>query len=175
MDTRTKSDAKSEEQRELLDNVADFGWHVVGVEGEKNIPGWAYSVGFFKTFSHPEVVVFGLPADVADSMINLIGERIEGGERFEDGAEIDDLLQGVTCALRPVLEKWYAPFLGAATWFYKGIGFPAVQCIWPDHEQHYPWDRKFRRDWLWAQPLLFEESADDARVVNVLRAMKRPV
>ena len=50
--------------RKLLQDVAEVGWHVVLIAEEAGTPGWAFSVGLYHTFRHPEVVVFGLPLEL---------------------------------------------------------------------------------------------------------------
>lgn len=46
--------------QKLLDDVQGHGWHVIGVEADNEGPAFAYSIGLYQTFGHPEVVVFGL-------------------------------------------------------------------------------------------------------------------
>lgn len=38
---------------------------------EDDQPGWAYTVGLSQTFEHPELILFGLPLDVAHVLLNL--------------------------------------------------------------------------------------------------------
>jgi hypothetical protein len=42
-----------------------YGWHVVKILEKHETPGWAFSVGLYKNFNHPEIVVFGLNDEVA--------------------------------------------------------------------------------------------------------------
>jgi hypothetical protein len=78
----------------------------------------------------------------------------------------------VRCTFRPVQRRWYPPFLGYALWYHRGGEFPVLQCIWPDKKQHYPWGAEFKREWLWAQPLLYEPEPGPARVEELLRTME---
>ena len=48
-------------------------------------PGWAYSIGFYRTFNHPEIVVFGLNSQLMHSIINSVGDDIRDGKSFEEG------------------------------------------------------------------------------------------
>ena len=157
--------------RKLLSDIDRIGWHVVMIPEEDGTPGWSFSVGFFQTFNHPEVVVFGLPLDLSGQVINGIGADIQKGKTFESGPEYPDILEGVLCTFRTVVRRWYRPFLGYAGWYYRGAAFPVLQCIWPDKEQHYPWQPEFQRAWSWAQPQLFELEPESARVVRLLESM----
>jgi hypothetical protein len=157
--------------RKLLADIDRVGWHVVMIPEEDGTPGWSFSVGLFRTFNHPEVVVFGLPLELSGEVINGIGADIRKGKVFESGQEYPEILEGVLCTFRPVVQRWYRPFLGYAAWYYRGPKFPVLQCIWPDKQQHYPWHPKFKKAWLGAQPLLFEQEPEPARVVQLLETM----
>jgi hypothetical protein len=67
---------------------------------------------------------------------------------------------------------WYGPFTGYATWFYKRMDYPVLQCFWPDFDSHYPWEQDFNQDLLWAQPLLFKEDATSAGANELLRSLE---
>jgi hypothetical protein len=154
--------------RKLLRDVDEHGWHVIIVKEQEGTPGWAFSIGLYYKYQHPEVVVFGLPGELMHRVVNFIGSDVKGKATFEAGKEYAELLEGVRCTFKPVARKWYRPFLGYARWFYQGSAFPVLQCIWPDKQQRYPWGEGFRRDWAWAQPLLFHEEPVDARAVELL-------
>jgi len=164
-------DNLDDSDRKLLSDIDRVGWHVVMIPEEDGTPGWSFSVGLFKTFNHPEVVVFGLPLELSGEVINGIGADIQKGKVFESGQEYPEILEGVLCTFRPVVQRWYRPFLGYAGWYYRGPKFPVLQCIWPDKQQHYPWHPKFKKAWLGAQPLLFEQEPEPARVVRFLESM----
>src|SRR5947209_11847293 len=72
-----------EHDRKLLGDVARHGWHVIGVEEDEEGPAFAYSIGLYRTFGHPEVIVLGLPVRVLHRIINAVGEEVRSGERFE--------------------------------------------------------------------------------------------
>ena len=53
--------------------------------------------------------------------------------------------------------------MGHAVWFYGEDNFPAVQCIYPDLENRFPWEPNFDASWRERQALLFA-SALSSRV-----------
>jgi len=172
VETRAERDIEDDADRKVIRDVVEYGWHVVAIPPEGETPGWLFSIGMYKTFGHPEIAVFGLEPRVAHWLINEVGSRVKAGTTFCSDAIATGLLENVTCIFRPVLAKWYRPFFGTAIWYYMGVGFPMLQCIWPDHEENYPWDVAFRESWRWAQPLLFHDSPKDARVVELLASME---
>jgi hypothetical protein len=71
--------------RKLLADVKQVGWHVIKVAGDDEGPAFAYSIGLFHSFQHPEIVTFGLDVTDMHRMINAIGEAVRGNGTFTDG------------------------------------------------------------------------------------------
>ncbi len=128
-----------EHDRKLLADVERHGWHVLAVEEDDEGPAFAYSVGLFRSFGHPEVIVFGLAVPVLHRIVNAVGEVVRSAKKFEHLDESGDVLDGYNVAFRTVERKRYADFLGYACWFYRNEDFPALQCVWPDSRHWYPW------------------------------------
>jgi hypothetical protein len=78
--------------QQLLGDVADYGWHVLKVLDQPDVPGWAYSVGLYQNFAHPEVIVFGQDIDLMHSMIHAIGDSVRSGKTFEVERQYPDLI-----------------------------------------------------------------------------------
>lgn len=153
-------------------DVAGYGWHVLKVFGKSEMPGWAFSIGLYKNFNQPEIVVFGLNDDLMHLIINSIGEDIRSGKSFAIDGLYPDLIDVYSCTFKPVNQVWYPHFLGYANWFYKGQEYPALQCIWPDKNSRFPWEPDFNPNWVWAQPLLFHDEPESARTVELLQSMR---
>jgi len=157
--------------QDLEEAVAKDGWYVIKVLDTPETPAWAYSVGLFKTFRHPEIIVFGLDVDLMHFMINTIGEGVQLGKSFEVDERYAELIESYDCTLKPVKAKWYPAFLGFASWFYDGDDYPVRQCFWPDFDSRYPWDSQFDQTLVWAQPLLFHEDPITAQVSSLIESL----
>ena len=168
LDYWTRRELKSDE-RKLIQDVEEHDCHVLLVSGG-DVADWAYSVGLYERFSHPEVVLFGLPGDVAQWIINELTSRIRAGERFVPGASVLGLLEGdFVVVTRNVETCWYDSLFGYAIWFYRGRSFPVMQFVWPDKQGRYPWESAFNPAWFYAQPLLDSTDAEQARMEPFLR------
>jgi hypothetical protein len=117
-------------------------------------PAFAYSIGLFKSFGHPEVIVFGLDVDLMHRMINLIGEEVRQGRRFADGDSASGILEGYDVRFLNVASRHYYEHFGYARWFYNGDDFPVLQCHWPDKKGRFPTDPGFAKALRSRQPLL---------------------
>lgn len=135
-------------------DVEEHRLSVMMIEEGEDGPKFAYSIGLYHNFQHPEVIVFGLNHQVAAWAINEIARRIQTSERCEIGKEVEGLLEGYNCTFREVPQKCHSDYFGYAMAFYKGSDFPALQLVWPDKQKRWPWEAEFNPDWLWQQPLL---------------------
>src|SRR5947209_6853734 len=106
--------ARDDQDRKLLADIEQFGWHVICIEQDDEGPGFAYSIGLYGTFGHPEILVIGLDPQVMFGMVNGVGEGIWAGKRFEHLDESGDVLDGFNVAFRRVEPRHYKEYLGYA-------------------------------------------------------------
>jgi hypothetical protein len=149
-------------ERQILANVEDYGWHCVGVSDPEGIePPFAYSVGFTKTLSAPEFIVFGLGQRLMHQMLSRIFEQIEGGRLVGDGSIWDGLIENYPCVARAVhATNIKIDYLNSAMWFWRQSGkegtLPAYQVIWPGvADRLFPWNAGCHEDTRKAQPPLY--------------------
>ena len=134
---RTPKDAS---ERKAIEDVAKHGWHVLKVMEDGKGPGFAYTMGLHYSFGHPELILVGLPLDVAHSVLNVAGEAIRLGEQYSEGVESAAFLEDRLCTFRNVPERQYRNYLGWNVWFYDGETFSALQLVWADEDGRWPWD-----------------------------------
>ena len=149
-------------EREIIDHVANDGWHctIVGA-GDAGEPGFAYTVGLWETLATPELIVFGLePMLMYDMHAGMIA-RLKAGEQLIDGARIGDLLRDFDCIGRAVHPTQVRiKYLNSAMW-YRGYrtgdeAVEAFQLFWPGVEQNlFPWEHGCEPVVRDSQPLLF--------------------
>ena len=119
----------SQYRQRLRDIVTEHGWAVQGVLDE---PPLSYTVGLLASYGHPELVVRGLPPDVAQSVLNGLGSRVRQGECFVPGAEDDKVFHGFKARFVGVTEAAAFEQLKAAREFAQDRHLRAVQLLWPD-------------------------------------------
>jgi hypothetical protein len=139
----------------LMADVAQAGYHVVAGASNGDAPAFAFSVGLFRTFDHPEVAIFGLSPEVLETAVRRAGERVRAGERLDEAGVLEGIVEGRAVDFRPIVTRHYGARLGHAVWYHGGARFPALQIIWSE-DGLFPWDRWFPRPLREAQPELFE-------------------
>lgn len=141
-------------ERQVIDDIAQYGWHVIKVADDDEGPAFAFTIGFYRSFQRPEVIITGLPLEVAHVILNAIGDSLRRGEQYQAGGSYDTLLEGYDCTFRTVPKEQYREFLGTAMWYYRGTDFPCLQCIWPDRAGRWPWEPEASDSFRAAQPLV---------------------
>jgi hypothetical protein len=141
----------------LMADVAQWGVHVVSGLSTAFDGSYAFSVGLFRTFDHPEVALFGREPALLERAVRRIAERVRAGERLDSRDVADGVLDGRAVTFRRIVPRHYATYLGYAVWFHDGPRFPALQGVWSDPAGRYPWERWFPREERDLQPILFED------------------
>jgi hypothetical protein len=132
---------KNTTRAELTANIKKHRWLVFNIMGgSETEPAFSYTVGLFETFGHPEVVISGLPNDVALAILNDIGSDVAKGLVRVPEVLYDDILEGYPCMFKTVPSSMYDDYFGRALVFYEGTGFPVLQCLWPDALKRFPGD-----------------------------------
>jgi hypothetical protein len=142
--------------------VAEHGWAVQGVFSHADDPApgppFAYTVGLSgPRFGHPEFVVFGLRPEIAQNVLNDLGERVRRGQRLRAGQRIVDLLRGgyeVELLAVDDSEDERAPLYMANLLYGQGGPVDALQVVLPDQHHRFPWDPGFATGMRTLQPLL---------------------
>jgi hypothetical protein len=161
------------DEAKLVDDVEEYGCHIIQVRGENGFPGWSYTIGLSDVLGCPELIVIGLKENVAHSLLNEAARRMQEGLRLEQGSKAEELLANVKCEFRFIEKRWVKQTMGYAVWFYGGDDFQVLQCVYPDLDDHLPWEEPFDAKWRDRQPLLFQHSLS-ARVEQDFWAANDP-
>ena len=119
-------------------------------------PCYTYTIGLEHSFEHPELIILGMPPNLAGRFLNELGQQIAGGRRYSSG----DVLLGeeIHCSSNllfgEVSPQAREEYLLSARWFYHGNDFRSLQVLWPDRHDRFPAEPGFERQFLAQQPLL---------------------
>ena len=143
-------------EEHLHQSLREVGWHILLIPEDEEGPTFAYTIGLYHSYQHPEVLVQGLPQECVHGMLNVIGENVKSGQSYEAGNKYAGILEGCDCVFVTIHPSHYNEYLGSAIRFYKHALFPVLQCVWPDREGRFPWEAGFPPGLASLQPVLSE-------------------
>ena len=135
-------------------NIEKFGLQVIMVSSESYNPSFAHSVGLTETFNHPEIICFGLPSDLAHSIINDVVEIIKQTGAIKIEKEYDNIFKDSRAAFLKVDQRNIGDYFGVALEYYQDKKIEALQLIWTDRNDKFPWEENFEDEFIYKQPLL---------------------
>lgn len=136
-------------EQKLVDDVARYGWQIMRVASaadEAYKPPFAYTIGLQTSLGWPELLCYGLDADVMSSLItNAIDELRDLAVPPTEGLILQEVANGFECKLSPVAPQHHSEHLGFAIWFahHRGEDPADIRCLqllWPDRDGRFPPD-----------------------------------
>ncbi len=159
MPSMSLPEPEDDHDKAIFQHIREMGWSVLLIEDDPetndNEPEFAYSVGLHFTHRLPEILLIGLPGEIAGPIINQVAAALVDGFRPTPGQAYADFAT-VPLAFLPVGKKHFSHWMGSGWWFYRGQDFPVLQCIWPLKNGLFPWDDGYDPAALEHQPLLWE-------------------
>ena len=151
---------------EITAQIRGVGWYITYVGGGQcsrpgcdsepdDRPPFAYTIGFFG-LNHPELLMVGIPPDVASEVLGTLGRRIRAGESLMPGSLItfDDWPHRVIPEEVPnpgEIVLW-------ANDFYQRPpehSVPVLQLTYDDDSGRFPWDDGYATPELQPRPGTF--------------------
>ena len=138
-----------EYSNKLTDDIVKYGFGVIIVPQTNYLPSFAYTVGLWKSYKHPELISLGLPIDILHTMLNtVVFEIIKKEKLIEIGRNYHDILEKYPVQFLTVDKRNIPDYFGQAISYYQTVDFPALQLIWPDDKGIFPYESDFREDKL---------------------------
>ena len=127
----------------ILSQVSANGWAVPGVLGSTAALPWAYSIGLWATFGHPDLAAFGRPLNQLAVIVKSLCLRIADDEVVSAGDEVDDVCP-TRLAIRAIHDSWrMTPLFHASDQFHGYIRPPIYQVAWADADGNFPGDLRY--------------------------------
>ena len=143
-------------EQDIVANIREHGFFAWSVGAGPREFKFAYTVGFWLNLGHPEVIVLGVSAEVAHTVFWNAWDLAKAQGPLPIGQPIEGI--GPTPAyLMPVGDLARSDLMLSDRWFYRREDFPALQIVWPDDNDLFPWEDGFDRARLMLQPDLSED------------------
>jgi hypothetical protein len=143
-----------EGDKKVLSDIKQYGLHIVHILEDEQGPGFSFSIGLYKNYNHPEIILIGLKQELSHSIINNIAQEVKDGKKYQSLNFYSDLIEGFDCYFIEVDKLHYKNYMGYANWYYNGNKFPALQCIYPTTKGVYPWQNEWPESIKNLQPIL---------------------
>lgn len=135
-------------------NIEKYGLTVIILEATDYLPAFAYSIGLWKTFKHPEIICFGLTIKTLHTLINNVAELVKQGQVIITNKNYDEFFDNSHTQFLNVHPGYLSNYFGTAINYYGSDKFPALQFVWTDRNNKFPWDQDFEEEFKYRQPLL---------------------
>ena len=145
---------EDEGEQRVIDDVATYRWHCVSIHPEGDHVGYAFTVGLFQSFGHPELIIFGLSAQIAHQILAIAADAAKAGAPLDLAQPTDALLNDYICCFVEVPRTEYYENVGYCRWYYQGNNFPLYQIVWPSRSGLYPWHEQAPPEFRAAQPVI---------------------
>jgi hypothetical protein len=150
--TNQTHNCRDDDKTERL--IKQFGLTVIIIEATDYLPAFAYSVGLWKTYKHPEIICFGLATKTLHKLINGVAELVKKGQVIKTTKSYDDFVNNADTRFIDVHPSYLKHYFGTAINYYGSDQFPALQFVWTDRNNKFPWDDNFEKEFEYRQPLL---------------------
>lgn len=126
------SEFSTPDPQQVRDGIAEHGWLCVHIMAERGEAPYSFTVGLFQTYSHPELIIFGLASEVAHATLSRAVENIQQGQILGQGS-CSGLIDGVNCETRWVPIGQYQRYVALCRQYYAGDRFPLLEIVWAGH------------------------------------------
>ncbi len=155
----TRPTPSTDYEQLVFDNIREHGWHCTSVGSGDGHPAFSYSIGLFQTYGHPEIVIFGLTSELANSVMWIVARAAERGAPLNLSKPCTGLLEDFSCHFVEVPKAAYENYVFSARWYYQGDEFPLYQIVWPNLDGLFPWSSGADATFLTMQPILGESGS----------------
>ena len=140
-------------------DIEKYGLSVIIIEATAYLPSFAYSIGLWQKFKHPEIICFGLTTKTLGALINDVADLVKEGQTIETNKTYNDFFENGKTEFIKVDSRNLSDYFGTAIDFYDTKVFPALQFVWTDRNNKFPWETDFEEEFIYRQPLL-DRNAD---------------
>jgi len=141
-------------EKKVIADIAQYGWHCVHIMAEGESGPYSFTIGLFQGYQYPELILFGLPANLAQQILSTAVQAVQSGEPLDLATPPDALLEGYPCCFVEVPRSHYQDTVGFCRWYYEGNGFPLYQIVWPNRSGQFPWHPEASDAYKHIQPVL---------------------
>lgn len=138
----------------FLENIQEYGLTVILIQATDYLPSFGYTIGLWKNYNHPEIICFGLKLETLHIVLNDVADLVKSGEIIQLNTNYFEIFESSKAEFISVDGKYFDDYFGTAINIYGHENFKAIQLIWTDRNNKFPWEFDFEKDFIYKQPLL---------------------
>ncbi|SHH85557.1 protein of unknown function [Chryseolinea serpens] len=143
-----------ETEKSIKEIVEKHGWYIALFQSTAYLPSFAYTIGLWETFGHPEIISLGLKTETLGAILNIAGDKVKSGDIIQTSHDYDDFFKKGRTQFISVHGENLKDYFGYGLWYNDHETFPALQLVWTDRSDRFPWDADFEEEFVYKQPLL---------------------
>ncbi len=170
----TDTEHNCRDDSKTTSDIEKYGISVIIIEATDYLPSFAYSIGLWKKFRHPEIICFGFTTKTLHEVINNAADLVKGGQSIETNKTYEDIFENSKAEFINVDSQNLSDYFGTAINYYNTKDFPALQLVWTDRNNKFPWEKDFEEEFVYRQPLLDRNADFKFRVRMIFAAEQSP-
>ncbi len=147
------------DDKKIMASIEKYGYTIIVLDATEYLPSFAYSIGLWQNFKHPEIICFGLTAKTLGELIRDVADLVKKGQTIETNRNHDDFFENSMVQFIELDNRNLHDYFGTAIDIYDTDTFPALQFVWTDRNDKFPWETDFESEFIYRQPLL-DRNAD---------------
>jgi len=155
----TETNHNCRDDNKIIADIEKYGLSIIILDSTEYLPSFAYSIGLWQKFKHPEIICFGLTTKTLGGLINDVADLVKNGQAIETNRTYDDFFDNGSVQFIQVDKRNLSDYFGTAIDIYDTNNFPALQFVWTDRNNKFPWQKDFEEEFIYRQPLL-DRNAD---------------
>lgn len=167
----------------LIAEIEARGFSIITKEGTRYFPSVAYTVGLQKKLNHPEIIVFGLTTSNMKSILEEVVDIVKTGTKLQVATCYNNFFDNASAEFLAVdklnIKDYFLDIPGIC----DTENIKALQLIWTDGKNLFPWEEGFDEEFKWKQPLLDrntsfkfrEEKSLEVLVANEAIEQQKPI
>lgn len=143
--------------KKTRENIKNYGHGVISVVASETEPGFSYTVGRIEQ-GLPELIIFGVPSNTG---MHALNDAVDWAKRFKGVLPEHTPIEGIInfpATFKPVQERHLSTYFKVVFALYPVETFPALQMLWTDAQNKFPWEPGFDARLVLCQPSLYAQA-----------------
>lgn len=141
----------------VLENIRKSGFHMTGVFSEHGHPAFTYTAGLETTFTHPEIVIYGIDPQNASHLLHAAVDLIRDGAAFVSGRQYENIAENFPMAFLDISDPIARRNFPVSYQSQPDCRVRIMQMVWPDPNGKFPWQPGYDQEYSALQPILQED------------------